>query len=104
MSITVPKHRPPTHPGRFLLKDFLEPNDVSITTFAEHIGVSRIFLSGIINGRRPIGVEMAMRLERATGVTAENWLSWQLACDVYAVRHSEAAAKIRKIKPIKVAA
>lgn len=101
MSITLPKNRPPTHPGHFLAEGFLEPNGVTAAAFAAHIGVSAAFLSGIINGRRPIGAEMAMRLERATGVTAQNWLSWQLACDVYAARHSEKAASIKKIKLMK---
>src|ERR1700692_3516315 len=100
----TPKNRPPTHPGTFLVNGFLEPQGISVTAFAEHIGVSRVFLSNIINGRRPLGVDMAMRLERATGVTVESWLQYQLACDVFKARHSEATATIRKIKPMKTKA
>jgi antitoxin HigA-1 len=100
----IPKNRPPTHPGAFLLTGFLEPQGISVTAFAAHIGVSRIFLSGIVNGRRPLGVDMAMRLERATGVTVESWLQYQLARDVYEARHSQTTAAIRKIKPMKTKA
>lgn len=99
----VPKKRKPTHPGAFLFNGFLVPNEISVTAFAAHIGVSRVFLSSIINGRRPLGVEMAMRLERATGISVEQWLRYQRACDVYEARHSEALADIRKIKPIRTA-
>jgi plasmid maintenance system antidote protein VapI len=47
---------------------------------------------------------MAMRLERATGVSVESWLQYQLACDVYEARHSQTTAPIRKIKPMKAKA
>jgi len=77
----------PAHPGAILREDVLKPLDVSITTAAESLVVSRKTLSKILNERGAITAEMAMRLELAFGKPkAEHWLKLQAAYDLYQVR------------------
>jgi addiction module HigA family antidote len=96
----LPTHRPPTHPGKMLLKEFLEPGGVSITAFAKAIGLSRVAISEIINGRRGISPLTALRFSKALGTTQQFWLNLQLASDIYEANHSEDAAKIAEIQRI----
>ena len=67
----LPKHRPPTHPGEMLLEEFLIPLGISQSEFAKRIGVSFVRLNAIVNGRRGVTPNTALRLERATGMDAE---------------------------------
>lgn len=102
--VRIPTHRPPTHPGEMLLEEFLKPLGVTQTHFAERIGVSYVRLNEIINGRRGVTPDTALRLEKALGMSAQFWLHLQLACDLYHAMHSPEAAKIEKIEPLLAAA
>lgn len=96
----IPTHRPPTHPGQMLLKEFLEPGSLSITAFAKVVGLSRVAVSEIINGRRGVTPMTALRFAKALGTTQQFWLTLQLASDIYETNTSALAAEIDKIKPI----
>jgi addiction module HigA family antidote len=100
----IPTHRPPTHPGEILLEDFLKPLGLTQTRLAELIGVHYPRVNEIVNGKRGITPDTALRLSRLFGTTPEFWLNGQLECDLYAAIHSARAKEIRKIKPLKTAA
>jgi addiction module HigA family antidote len=82
-------HSPP-HPGLTLKEDVLPALRLSVTQAAEQLGVSRVMLSNVINGRAAISTEMAARLERWLGVEfggrAELWLAQQAAHDLWQLR------------------
>ena len=96
----LPKNRPPTHPGEMLLEEFLRPLGISQADFAERIGVSYVRLNSVVNGRRGVSSDTALRLERATGMGAGFWLNLQRDWDLWHTLHSPAAKEIEKIKPV----
>lgn len=90
-------HNPP-HPGEVLRDTVLA--EISVTEFAQRLGVSRVALSRVANGRAAVSAEMAIRLAAALGGTAESWLRMQSAYDLW-----QASKKRRpKIAPLKLAA
>jgi addiction module HigA family antidote len=64
----------PAHPGRIVRSACLEPLGLSITEGARILGVTRQTLTKIANGRSGISAEMAIRLTKAFGSTAETWV------------------------------
>ena len=64
----------PPHPGT-VLKEYL--GDVSVTTAANHLGITRAALSRILNGSAGISAEMALKLSDALGTTPELWAGMQ---------------------------
>ena len=72
----------PPHPGLSVRHDCLEPLGLSVTEAARRLGVSRKQLSNIVNGRSGISPEMAIRLDRAFGGSAETWNQMQAAYDL----------------------
>ena len=85
-------HNPP-HPGEVLRELCIEPLGLSVTRAAAALGVSRKTLSAILNGRAGISPEMAIRLSKAFGTSAESWLSQQAQYDLWVAEKS-----LRKIK------
>ena len=80
--------RKPSLPGEILREMYLEPLNLTITAFAERIGVSRKTVSAIVNGRAPVTVDMALRLSRAFNTTPELWLNLQRSVDLWeAIQH-----------------
>jgi addiction module HigA family antidote len=67
---------------------------LSVTAGAKVLGVTRQTLSNVINGRSGISPEMAIRLTKAFGSTAETWLRMQVAYDLAAARKDEAKIKV----------
>jgi len=90
-------HNPP-HPGEVLQDTVLA--EISVTELAQRLGVSRVALSRVANGRAAVSAEMAIRLAAALGGAAESWLRMQTAYDLWQ------ASKNRrpKIVPLKLAA
>ena len=75
-------HNPP-HPGEILREFCIEPLNLSVTRAAKALGVSRKTLSAILNGRAGISPEMAIRLSKAFGTSAESWLNQQVQYDLW---------------------
>jgi addiction module HigA family antidote len=88
----------PPHPGRHVLKDCLEPLGLSITRGAEILGVTRLTLSNLVNGKNGISPEMAIRLSKAFGGGPEVWLGMQTDYDL-----AQALKKADRIKVKRVA-
>lgn len=66
------------HPGTIIRQDCLERNGLSVTGAARILGVDRQTLSNLLNARSGISPEMAVRLEKAFGTPAREWLIQQL--------------------------
>jgi addiction module HigA family antidote len=79
----LPKHRPPTHPGEMMLKEFLEPAGVSQADAAKRIGVPFQRLNAIVRGRRAVSADTAIRLEALTRMDAVFWLRLQADWDLW---------------------
>jgi antitoxin HigA-1 len=74
-------HDPP-HPGRIVRQECLEPLGLSVTAAAKALGVSRVALSELVNERRGVSPEMAIRLSKAFGSSPEVWAGLQLDYDM----------------------
>ncbi len=97
--MTTRMYNPP-HPGEVLLDTVLAEGRITVTGFAQKLGVSRVALSRVVNGRAAVSADMALRLAAALGGSAESWLQMQSAHDLW-----HAAKKRRpKITPLKLAA
>jgi antitoxin HigA-1 len=91
----------PPHPGLTLREDVLPELGLSVTEAAEQLGVSRVTLSRMINGRAAISAEMALRLGQWLGNGPDIWLRMQVAYDLW---HAKQGLKKLKIKPAVAAA
>jgi len=69
---------------------------LSVTDGAEILGVTRQALNNVVNGKAAISPEMAIRLAKAFGSTAETWLRMQLAYDLAAARKDESKIKVQR--------
>jgi antitoxin HigA-1 len=79
-------HNPP-HPGEVLADTVLRRDGgLSVTEFARRLGVSRVALSRVVNGRAAVSAELAIRLASALGGSAESWLNMQVAHDLSQAR------------------
>ena len=90
----------PPHPGR-ILRDVLPEIPMTVTQFAKHLGISRVTLSRVINGRAGITPEMSIKLSEAFRQGQGNiWFLMQNDYDFW----QASRAKRKKIKPIKMKA
>ena len=81
----MPMKNPP-HPGRIVRQDCIEPLGLTITEAAEVLGVTRQALNNVVNGKAGISPEMAVRLAKAFGGSAEMWIRLQSNYDLAQVR------------------
>ncbi len=91
----MPMKNPP-HPGSAIKYDCLEALGLSVTAGARVLGVARPTLSNVINGKAAISPEMAIRLEKAFGSTADAWLRMQAAYDLAQARKREKDIKVKR--------
>ena len=78
-------HNPP-HPGEFIRDTYIEPFDISIRSLAENLGVAASTLARVVAERSAVSPEMALRLSKALGTTAEFWMNLQANYDLAAAR------------------
>ena len=98
MSITTERNQPmtmknPPHPGGVVLRQCIEPLGLTITDAAEALGVTRNTLSELVNGKRGISPEMAVRLAEVFGGTEEGWLVQQAQYDLAHVQRDRLKLK-----------
>jgi addiction module HigA family antidote len=84
----------PPHPGEIVREECLNPLGLTVTEGAKVLGVSRQALNNIVNERAGISPEMAIRLEKAFGSSADMWLRLQLAFDLADARRGQADIKV----------
>lgn len=86
----------PPHPGRSIKDACLGPLDLTVTEGAAVLGVARHTLSRVINGQAGISPEMAIRLEKAFGGSADSWLRMQAAYDLAQARQHENEIEVQR--------
>jgi addiction module HigA family antidote len=84
-----------------LLEEFLRPYEISQKDLANRLGISFVRVNELVNGRRGMTPDTALRLERLFGMEAQFWMNLQLAWDLYHALHSPQADEIKKIKPFR---
>jgi addiction module HigA family antidote len=89
-------HNPP-HPGRIVRQECLEPLRLSVTEGARALGVSRNALSELVNERRGISPEMAIRLAKAFGSSPQTWAGLQLAYDMAQIMKVADRIKVQRV-------
>ena len=75
--------RRPSHPGKFFKFTILDERGMSITSAAEHLGVTRKALSEFVNGKSKCSHAMARRLAEATGTGVSFWIMMQANLDTW---------------------
>jgi addiction module HigA family antidote len=83
-----------------LLEEFLKPMGWTQAELAKRIGVSYVRVNEIINGKRGVTPDTALRLARLFNMTVEFWLGLQEGWDVWHAMHADTAADILKIEPL----
>jgi addiction module HigA family antidote len=90
--------RPP-HPGAFIRDEILDELGLSVTRAGEILGVRRATLSDLLNGKASLSAEMALRIEKAFGISMDMLLRMQAWYDGHAMRQREAEIDVRPFKP-----
>ena len=85
----IPKYRPPTHPGTFLLKAFLEPMRITQRQLADALHVPYQRINELVNQKRGITPSTAIRLSKFFGNSSNFWLNLQQNWDLYYVLKEE---------------
>ena len=89
----------PAHPGDVLREDFLKPLELSQYALAKAIDVPQIRVSEIVNGKRAVTPDTALRLARYFGTSAEFWIGMQATYDLEMAR-DQVGAKIKaRVQP-----
>jgi addiction module HigA family antidote len=89
----------PPHPGRMVRQECLEPLGLSVTEGAKVLGVFRQVLNNLVNEKAAISPEMAIRLEKAFGSTADTWLRMQAAYDLAQARKKAGKINVQRFVP-----
>jgi addiction module HigA family antidote len=84
-----------------LLEEFLKPLKISQSAFALRLGISFPRLNEIIRGKRRVTSEMALRLARVLGMSADFWLGLQQDWDLWHALRSKKAQAIAQLEPIR---
>lgn len=88
----------PIHPGQIVRDAIVDGLGLSITEAAEGLGVSRKQLSALINERASISTEMAIRLEKGLGSSADAWLRMQAAYDLAQARDYADEIRVKRLE------
>lgn len=88
----LPKHRTPCHPGEVLRAEFLEPLAMTETAAAEKMGMPLNRLNEIVNGKRGISADTALKLSHLFKTTPQFWMNLQANFDLYHAQQRQLAA------------
>jgi antitoxin HigA-1 len=88
----------PVHPGEVLREDVLVEAQLTVAKAAQILGVGRPALSAVLNGRASLSPEMALRFEKAFGISMELLLKMQLQFDIARTRKLAKSIKVQKFK------
>ena len=97
----------PAHPGGFVKHEIIEPLELSVTAAAQALGVTRATLSTLLNERASLSPEMALRIEKAFGVSMDTLMRMQNSYDIARTRARAGEIKVArfaKATPAKQAA
>ena len=90
--------RNPSHPGAFVRTEILGPLDLTVTSAANVLGVSRPTLSSLLNGQADLSGDIALRLEKAFGVRMDTLMRMQASYDIARTRQREKSITVRRYR------
>jgi len=88
----------PPHPGEIIRELCIDPLGMTVTEAAKALGVTRKTLSALLNGRSGISPEMALRLSKVFGRSAEGWLKLQLQYDLWQTQQRVDLDNLKRVK------
>jgi addiction module HigA family antidote len=91
----------PPHVGGFIWRELIEPTGLTVTDAATVLGVSRPTLSSLINAKASLSGDMALRIEKAFGVSMETLMRMQNAYDIAQARKRQNKIKVTRYSPLK---
>ena len=86
----------PAHPGEIVRKECLKPLGLTLTAAADALGVTRKALSDLLNGHAGVSPDMAIRLEKVFGSTADTGLGMQMQHDLWEARQRSDKIKVNR--------
>lgn len=86
----------PVHPGSFVKSEIIEPLDLTVTAAAKALGVTRATLSTLLNEHTSLSPEMALRIEKAFGVSMDTLMRMQNSYDIVMTRKRENEIKVKR--------
>lgn len=89
----------PAHPGGFVKAEILEPLGLSVTDAAQALGITRAALSAFLNERADLSPEMAIRIEKAFGVSMETLMRMQNSFDIAQAHKREGEIAVARYVP-----
>jgi len=89
----------PSHPGGFIRTEILDELGLSISRAAEILGVRRATLSDLVNEKAALSPEMALRIEKAFGISMDTLLRMQAWHDSHIMRQRQGEIKVRRYSP-----
>jgi addiction module HigA family antidote len=89
----------PAHPGGFVKTEIIEPLGLSVTDAAQALGITRAALSTFLNERASLSPEMAIRVEKAFGVSADTLIRMQNSFDIVQLRKRENEIVVKRYVP-----
>jgi addiction module HigA family antidote len=90
---------PAVHPGEILREDLMKPLGLTVTGLARELKIPVNRMREIVNGRRALNADVALRLSRYFGNTPEFWINLQAAHDLRITIHSSASRIEREVRP-----
>ena len=85
------------HPGPWLRRNFIEPHHLTVSGAADHLGVTRPAMSALLNGRAGLSATMALRFEKAFGISADTLMRMQAAYEMAQARTREGEIAVERI-------
>jgi addiction module HigA family antidote len=89
----------PVHPGDFIRTEIVEAHGLSVTAAAKVLGVSRPALSNLLNRNADLSGQMALRIEKAFGVSMDTLMRMQAAYDIAQARKQAGKVRVRRYQP-----
>lgn len=95
---------PEPHPGEILLEEFIKPAGITAYRAAKDSGISQPTMNQIVNGKRPISTESALRLATYFGTSSELWVNLQKNYDLRIAEHELLPNIQKEVKPLHLGA
>jgi antitoxin HigA-1 len=89
----------PAHPGGFVKSEIIEPLGLTVTAAAQSLGVTRATLSAFLNEHSQLSPEMALRLEKAFGLSMDTLMRMQNSYDIARARKREGDIVVTRFHP-----
>lgn len=88
----------PMHPGELIRRSYMTPYKLGVRKFAASLGVSPSTVTRLLSGESNVSPQMALRLSKVLGRTAESWLNLQLQFDLWHARQELDLEEVRKLR------